>query len=333
MFELFYFHFLSFANYFVFSGVESLSPAETRCGSEHSEQSTHHSEAESETSDYPRSTPSPSAPKPSNGILSALVKNSIPPGRTKSLDVAEKAPIVPPSRRITLPTDSWKPLQNLKVSLVKLPTSTLQAHHLPSNLEPESSLSESKTGNHETKRSLDSVKETKIKRLKLEDNPEVKGESLTSQKTQKSSNFSEPGFNLKFEPDLKPENETYFSELKPISNLPTSTEDLKLEIAKIDSILDGSSDKCHVVPPRESVLYDPLNPGVRLKNEIYALKDRTGEESKTDVDSNRTNVQDEEEEGSKVPEREFVKCLWKGCGLDVEDMHLLEHLNVSFYGL
>ena len=28
--------------------------------------------------------------------------------------------------------------------------------------------------------------------------------------------------------------------------------------------------------------------------------------------------------------REFVKCRWRGCGLDVEDLHLLEHLQVHF---
>ena len=36
-----------------------------------------------------------------------------------------------------------------------------------------------------------------------------------------------------------------------------------------------------------------------------------------------------EDTTAKVPEREFVKCEWRDCGLDVEDMHLLEHLNVS----
>ena len=304
-----------------------MSPAETRCGSEHSEQSTHHSEAESETSDYPRSTPSPSTVKPSNNILSALVKNSLPPGRAKSVDSTGKLSIAPPSRRTTLPSDSWKPLQNLKVSLVKLPESTLQAH-LTSSQE----IDEPRNGYHEIKRALDAEEETKIKKLKVEDKPHIKEES-SSQKILKSSNLSEPGFNLKSETNLKSESEAYFSESTPSTNLPTGKEDLKLEISKIDCLLQGFTEKSPSLPPRESVLYDPLNPVGRFKNETYALEEQNGRETKTDVDSGRTNEQDadefEEEEEIKVPEREFVKCQWKGCGLDVEDMHLLEHLNVS----
>ena len=76
--------------------------------------------------------------------------------------------------------------------------------------------------------------------------------------------------------------------------------DMKMEIAKIDSLLQ----EAHLSPSR---LFDRL------------MKDET--ELKTDLGG----------EERKVPEREFVKCQWRNCGLDVEDMHLLEHLTVSLF--
>ena len=351
--------------FFFFSGVESLSPAETRCGSEHSEHSEHlehstqHSEAESETSDYPRSTPSPSQTTPAVPTTSKVV-------RTKSLEsTADSATgSSRPCRRTTLPSlSSVTNLHNLKVSLVKLPVSTLKAHMPDGGFD----VLPPKGGSlQDGKRSSQDDPEPRCKKVKLE------GTGRSGELQSSSSHNSKPagfkvlpkspapsGLNLKTEeeekykltkplltPDSKPLLTADTKPLRP-TDLDSKAASMKREIAKIDSILqnnlllDKSTQKLN-----EILLFDSLQGGLRIKNEKEGFEEQVEEVppnlpvTKTDsAESSEPNVGEEaareegrDEEERKVPEREFVKCRWRGCGLDVEDMHLLEHLNVSIIG-
>ena len=278
-----------------FSGVESLSPAETRCGSEHSsanseaeQSSTHASEAESETSDYPRSTPSPSdkshantaivaTPKPpsttsqptaksssTNGELQSETNTSFSkphtkPGRTLSSDDSLLSPPIksgvaeswPARRRVTLPSTSSSPsvTSNLKVSLVKLPTATVKAHlpDLPAAVPDDRSIDDqasTKPYNNnlssvlDRKRSADSDAESGNKKFKTESGCESHQMFASSQKicigspepfkVLPAAASAHADFSLKSEAAR----DKYTADL-----LHTQAANMKLEIAKIDSIL------------------------------------------------------------------------------------------------
>lgn len=102
---------------------------------------------------------------------------------------------------------------------------------------------------------------------------------------------------------------------------------MKREIAKIDTILqdnlrmEKSSQKM-----TEMLLYDNL---VKSENNDTVKSEQQANshsQAFTKTDTPPTPAVAEEETSAlenKVPEREFVKCNWRGCGLDVEDMHLL----------
>ena len=110
------------------------------------------------------------------------------------------------------------------------------------------------------------------------------------------------------------------------------SEDMKLEMAKIDSILKGkllldqASHKLTDMLLLDKIESDfPVKEDVNMKNEYI---------------NNNNNIQESSRKGTKLDKLEnksgtsssieFVNCKWKDCGLNIEVQNLLDHLTVRF---
>ena len=132
------------------------------------------------------------------------------------------------------------------------------------------------------------------------------------------------------------------------NNLKTDSDEMKMEIAQIDSILQGklllekSSHKlCDMVGMGlDSKVKQEFNCSFdkkhlefsNLKNEKSSKLDAEDDHSNNNYNlDNKLKLEKvEEDEHAMNKEQELVSCKWEGCGARLRVQHLLDHLSVSY---
>jgi len=226
------------------SGLES-GPPSSSCSSPPSPPVHPCSEGESETSDYPRQSPSPGS-EAESGESSSLPRSSQQMAATRT-------------RRATVPPHSTR----LRVSLHRLPLATV--HNKLTTVHDDINNKLSKVVVHQT--------ELRAEESKLVEQGQagVKDEQTESK-----------------------------------------LEDMKLEMAKLDSILQGNlllDKSSHKIS--DMLLLDTLKS--RVKQEYPKLAGNYGRD--------RSSISCKDEAGEEV-----VTCKWEGCGERLEPQQLLDHL-------
>lgn len=144
------------------------------------------------------------------------------------------------------------------------------------------------------------------------------------------------------------ERDALLAQLKEEFN--SSSEDIKLELAKLESVLEGKlllNIASHKLS--DMLLQDKtLNSNFSVKQELENFDEKPTAENleipaklgKDVICSNNNNIIEnkgaqQQESSSQVRSvddkfKEFVKCKWQGCDKEVEVQHLLEHLLVRF---
>ena len=138
------------------------------------------------------------------------------------------------------------------------------------------------------------------------------------------------------------------SECEDANLVKTERDDMKMEIAKIDSILQGKlllEKSSHKLC--DMVILDKMELDCKVKQEFDCTFDnkkhlqfsnfkneKSCKVEKEEFHSNNNNLEkdfklenDEEEKGAT--EEELVTCKWEGCGVKLRVKHLLDHLSVS----
>jgi len=329
--------------------------------------------SDEETSDYPRNTPSPELHVQSatasqrctstkNSSVSWDPRRS-PRGGVTRLGGAK----VGISRRSTAPSDSDITLQNLQVSLAKLPLDALRSHNISCDRNNRSKSCDCHFSG-DNKRPADSKDANphhhQTKKVKLEnERKEEEGSNHHQCKSHRvlpvaSSKVLENGVVLKAEQDDDSKFLPPFSRSQHSSNDRAKKEQMKIEIAKIDRIL--SSDLLNQQDKESNLLMfsqtgkvgyqlsDKIEYQANVKLEMCASsfdkevfereKDLeksmsecsvvTPGESPVETLAHRTSESvTGPSENKERDDREYVKCKWKGCGHKVEARLLLDHLD------
>ena len=256
-----------------------------------------------------------SAPSPLSSGLSSSPR----------LSVTRRRATVPPC---TSPSSQCPKLQNLRVSLPKL------------SLPPELSTQPTKKIKLEAKEGDSSQNTAK--------SPLDKKPLLDSKCNFKVLPKSLKMLYNKVKHESPKERDALLSQLK--EELNHCSEDTKLELAKLESILQGKlllDIASHKLS--DMLLQDKtLNSNFSVKQELDNFDEKPTAENleipaklgKDLICSNNNNIIENKldpkpESSSQVKSvdnefKEFVKCKWQGCEKDVEVQHLLEHLMVRF---
>ena len=243
-----------------------------------------HSEPESDTSDYPRNTPSPATRRPPGAR-----------GRPGRLNDVQRA--VLPRRRATIPPPA-----------------------LPGE----------ETGSQSTKK------------LRLESSspgPQALPSPALCPAADCDCNVKALPKNNKSECESQKCVGGHFT----ANHLKTETDEMKMEIAKIDSILQGklllekSSHKlcemvgldCQVKQEYESSDEKKTLQLSHIKHEQSCKVEREEVNSSSSNNNNNNNNKRKIEKDFQLSKEEGVRCQWSGCGARLEVQNLLDHLSVS----
>lgn len=270
------------------SGVDSSSlPSVSECSSPNTVSA--HSEAESDTSDYPRNSPSPA-----NNVQRAVL--------------SRRRPAMPPSLRQTN--------KNLKVSLPKLslpcPHGNLSQSNKKIRLDPDKSLGASQE---------DSPTDCKCNVKVLPENIKLQNGNLKVKSECERQKTVIGHFNA--------------------NHVKTETDEMKMEIAKIDSILQGKlllDKSSHKLC--DMVILDKMGLDCKVKQEFDSSFDKKQlqfshikneksckvEEKEVQSNNNNNNV-GKDFKLKTIEEEEVVSCKWEGCGARMRVQHLLDHLS------
>ena len=250
-----------------------------------------HSEPESDTSDYPRNTPSPATRRPGARA------------RPGGLNDVQRA-LLPRRRRATIPPS---------------PVSA------PPGLQQEETVSQSK------------------KKIRLDPSPGPTTQSSPGLCTAADwpCNVSALPKTNKSECEGQKGGGGHFT----ANHLKTETDEMRLEIAKIDSILQGklliekSSHKlCDMVGLDSKVKQEYESSDDKKKLQLshikheQSCKDEREEVHSSNSSNNNNNKIEKDFQLSKLTEEEDeegVRCKWSGCEARLEVQNLLDHLSVS----
>ena len=117
--------------------------------------------------------------------------------------------------------------------------------------------------------------------------------------------------------------------LSKLNSEDVKSADMKLEMAKIDSILKGKlllDQASHKLS--DMLLLDKIESGFTVKPDASLKNEYIN-------NNNNNNVEESSRKGTKTDKldnksgTEYVICKWKDCGLNVEVQNLLDHLTVS----
>lgn len=128
------------------------------------------------------------------------------------------------------------------------------------------------------------------------------------------------------------------------NHVKTETDEMKMEIAKIDSILQGKlllDKSSHKLC--DMVILDKMGLDCKVKQEFDSSFDKKQlqfshikneksckvEEKEVQSNNNNNNNVGKDFKLKTIEEEEVVSCKWEGCGARMRVQHLLDHLSVS----
>ena len=258
-----------------------------------------HSEPESDTSDYPRNTPSPASRRPHGGRA-----------RPGGLNEVQRA-VLPRRRAPALPLSGKK----------------------NKNLPGEEPGGEPGGGGEQSKKKI---------RLESSSGGEVQPSPPLCTAADCKCNVKALPKNNKSECESQKCVGGHFT----ANHVKTETDEMKMEIAKIDNILQGklllekSSHKLCDMVGLDKLKQEYESSDDKKKIQLSHIKhdksckvEREEVHSSSNSSNNNNNKNDKDFQLSKLPEEEEeeegVRCKWSGCGARLEVQNLLDHLSVS----